>query len=89
MSYSLSKEYVWKEVGDQVVVLHIETGRYYSLNHPGSLIWKGLMEGLSLDRIIEQLRSIFDVDKPNAKKDSEEMIRDLLTKEAIINDQPL
>ncbi len=89
MSYSLSKEYVWKEVGDQVVVLHIETGRYYSLNHPGSLIWKGLIEGLSPDRIIERLCSVFDVDKPTAKKDTEEMIRDFLTKEAIINDQPL
>lgn len=86
MSYSLSKEYVWKEVGDQVVVLHIETGRYYSLNHPGSLIWKGLMEGLFPDQIVGQLCSAFDVDKPTAKKDTEEMIRDLLTKEAIIND---
>jgi hypothetical protein len=89
MSYSLSKEYVWKEVGDQVVVLHIETGRYYSLNHPGSLIWKGLMEGLSLDRIIERVCFVFDVDKPTAKKDTEEMIRDFLTKEVIINDQLL
>ena len=89
MSYSLSKEYVWKEVGGQVVVLHIETGRYYSLNNPGSLIWKGLMDGLSPDRIIERLCSVFDVDKSTANKDTEEMIRDLLTKEAIINDQPL
>jgi len=89
MSYSLAKEYVWKEIGDQVVVLHIETGRYYSLNHPGSLIWKGLIEGLSPDLIIERLCSVFDVDKPTAKKDTEEMIHDFLTKEAIINDQPL
>jgi len=88
MSLSLSKEYVWKEVGDQVVVLHIETGHYYSLNHSGSQIWKGLMEGLSPDQIAVNLCSIFNVDKPTAKKDTEEMIHSLLAKKAIVSDQP-
>lgn len=88
MSLSLSKEYVWKEVGDQVVVLHVDSGHYYSLNHSGSQIWKGLMDGLSPEQIAENLCSIFDVDKSTAKKDTEEMIHYLLAKKAIINNHP-
>jgi len=84
MSYSLSKEYVWKEVGKRVVVLHLDSGRYFSFNPSGSLIWKGLITGLSMEQIIGQLCAAFDVDKPTAKGDTEEMIRDLLAREAII-----
>lgn len=83
MSYSLSKEYVWKEVGDRVIVLHLDSGHYYSLNPSGSFIWKGLMEELSLDEIVEQLCSGFDVDKPTAERDTEEIISELLAKQAI------
>ena len=44
MTYELSQDYLWKEIGDQVVVLHFESGRYYSLNPSGSVIWRGLLE---------------------------------------------
>ena len=37
-----------------------------------------------MEQIIGQLCAAFDVDKPTAKGDTEEMIRDLLAREAII-----
>ncbi len=85
MHYSLSKEYVWKEVGERVVVLHLDTGRYFSLNQSGSLIWRALMDGLSVHGIVDQLIATFQVDEKTAKKDAEEMIQEFLTKGAIAN----
>lgn len=83
MTYSLSKEYVWKEVGDSVVVLHLDSGRYFSLNDSGSFIWKAIMDGLSLGGIVEKLTAEFNVDEASARKDTEAMIEQLATKGAI------
>jgi hypothetical protein len=55
MAYKLSKEYVWKEVGDKIVVLHLDTGHYYSLNTTGSFIWKSIMGGNSPQQIARGL----------------------------------
>lgn len=83
MAYSLSKEYVWKEVGDRVVVLHLDSGRYFSLNDSGSFIWRAVMDGLSLGGIVDKLTAAFDVDEASAMKDTEAMIEMLVTKGAI------
>ena len=84
MPYSLSEEYVWKEVGERVVILNLDSGRYYSLNSSGSLIWRGLLEGLSTEQIADQLCAAFRVDEHTAKEDTEKMIRELSKKKAIV-----
>lgn len=83
MGYALSEEYVWKEVGDRVVVLNLDSGRYYSLNSTGSLIWRALMEGLSIDQIGGRVCEMFDVDKKAAQNDAGEMIRQFLSRKMI------
>lgn len=85
MAYALSKEYVWKEVGDRVVVLHLDSGRYFSLNDSGSLIWRAIMDGLSLDGIVDKLMAAFDVDESSAMEDTKEIIEMLVTKGAILH----
>jgi len=84
MPYMLSKEYLWKEIGDQVVVLHFESGRYYSLNVSGSIIWKGLLESQSQDQIVDRLCSEFDVDQRTAGEDVEQTTCCFLDKKFIL-----
>ena len=84
MAYQLSKDYLWKEVGDQVVVLHFETGRYYSLNPSGSAIWRGLLDDQSSDQIVAALCNEFDVDMETASEDVQNMIALFLKKEFLI-----
>ena len=85
MPYSLTDEYLWKEVKGRVVILHFDSGRYYSLNSTGSLIWENLLDDLSLDEIADQVCSAFDVDRQVAKKDTEKIINDFLAKKIIKN----
>ena len=73
MAYELSKDYLWKEIGEQVVVLHFESGRYYSLNPSGSVIWRGLLANNTAEQIVGDLCDEFDVDKKNAKEDVQTM----------------
>jgi hypothetical protein len=84
MAYTLSKQYLWKEIGDQVVILHFESGRYFSLNASGSLIWKAALDNLSIEQIIEQLRTEFDVDQETARQDAEQMVRSFVEREFLI-----
>jgi len=86
MTYELSQDYLWKEIGDQVVVLHFESGRYYSLNPSGSVIWRGLLENQSADQIVEGLCSEFDVDEETALEDVIIMTRHFLEKKFLVVD---
>ena len=83
MSYALAEEYLWKEVKNQVVVLHFDSGKYYSLNNTGSMIWKGLMDNLPQNEIVDQVCLAYDVDRDTAKKDTQEMINHFLSKKFI------
>lgn len=83
MSYALAEEYLWKEVKDRVVILHFDSGKYYSLNTTSSLIWKGLLDNLSHDEIVDQVCLEFNINRQTAENDTEEMINDLLTKKII------
>ena len=46
----------------EVVLLHLESKMYYSLNPTGERIWQGLKEGLSLRDISQRLQEEFDVE---------------------------
>ncbi len=84
MTYTLSKQYVWKEIGDQVVILHFESGRYFSLNASGSIIWKAVLENLPHDKIIARLRAEFDVDTETAEKDTLQMIHSFVDRKFLV-----
>jgi hypothetical protein len=84
MAYTLSKQYLWKEVGDQVVILHFESGRYFSLNASGSLIWKAVLDNLPQERIVDRLCAEFAVDREIARQDTEHMVRSFIDRNFLI-----
>jgi hypothetical protein len=86
MGLKLSKEYLWKEIGDQVVVLHFESGRYFSLNASGSCIWKSLLENQTSDEIAAGLCAAFEVDEKTAREDLLVMTENFLQKKFLIAD---
>lgn len=86
MAYTMSKQYLWKEIGDQVVILHYDTGRYFSLNASGSVIWKAALENLSQEQIVQRLCDEFDVDRETAQQDIEETVRSFIDREFLIHE---
>lgn len=83
MAYALADEYLWKEVKDRVVVLHFDSGKYYSLNTTGSLIWRGLLDNLSQAEIVDQICLTFDIERQAAEKDTVQMISEFVEKKFI------
>ena len=84
MAYTLSKQYLWKEIGDQVVILHFESGRYFSLNTSGSVIWKAALENLPQEQMVQRLCDEFDVDRDTARQDIEETVSSFIDRNFLI-----
>ena len=50
-------------VGDEIIILNMETGDYLGLNTVGSAIWEHLQTPQSINSIIEKLMAEFEVDR--------------------------
>ena len=63
--------------GGEVVLLHLDSKTYYSLNLTGQRIWQGLKEGLSLREVSRRLQEEFDVDGESADRSVLDLVDDL------------
>jgi hypothetical protein len=66
----------------EVVLLHLDSKSYFSLNVTGERIWQGLKQGLSLREISQRLQAEFDVDEAGADSSVVELI-DALTQQKL------
>ena len=61
----------------EVVLLHLDSKTYFSLNITGERIWQGVKQGLSLREISQRLQEEFDVDAEKAESSVLELIQEL------------
>lgn len=72
--------------GGEVVLLHLESKMYYSLNPTGERIWQGLKEGLSLREISRRLQEEFDVDADEADRSVIDLVNELCEQKLALAD---
>jgi hypothetical protein len=48
------------------VLVDLNTKRYYQLNETATIVWQAVERGLSVDRIAEELESIYEVSREHA-----------------------
>jgi hypothetical protein len=54
MTFQRSPDLVTTSISDdELVLLHLQTHRYYSLNTTGRFIWAGLVEGKTPEQIVD------------------------------------
>ena len=70
----------------EVVLLHLESKTYYSLNPTGERIWQGLKEGLSFGEISRTLQEEFDVDPEVADKSVLDLVNELCEQKLALSD---
>ena len=61
----------------EVVLLHLESKTYYSLNQTGERVWQGLKDGLCLSEISCKLQEEFDVNSDQAAKSVLDLVNEL------------
>jgi hypothetical protein len=61
-----------------IVLLHLGTGQYYSLNQSGAWIWERIILGSTLSEIIQQLEAAYDVTAANAQASATALATELV-----------
>lgn len=65
----VSDEVVESTVGDEVILLHLGTGQYYTLDATGVVIWNCIKAGTLLDAIPALMAQEFDAEVSQIERD--------------------
>jgi len=68
---------VSREVGEETVILSLESGNYFGLNAVGGVIWKGLAAGQPREEILAAVMAEFDAPAEVVTADFDGLVRDL------------
>lgn len=74
--------------GEGAVLLHLENQIYFSLNETGTLIWKGMKQGLTLQEICHRLQKEFQVGEDQAEQSVLALTRDLAQQKLVQKEEP-
>jgi len=68
-----------RRFGDEVVLVDVRRGVYFSLNDVGSLVWNELAAGASIDGAIGAVVATFLVDETTAHADAYALVDELVS----------
>ena len=63
---------------DDLVVLHLGAGMYYSLDAVGTTIWETLAAGRTTEEAVTAVVAAYDVDESTARADTVRLVQELL-----------
>ncbi|MFC0626469.1 lasso peptide biosynthesis PqqD family chaperone [Kribbella deserti] len=59
MSYTLAPGMSWTDTGDGMVLLNEKSGQYLTLNRTGATVLQGILDGKTVDELIDSLRTSY------------------------------
>lgn len=68
-AYRLSPDVVSRELGDEIVLVHLGTNQIYRLNTTAARWWTLVQDGLDEQEVLVRLQQEFDVDAEEARRD--------------------
>lgn len=81
--YIQNKEVIQSKIGDEVVMLDVESGYYFGLNSVASVIWDLMKEKINLNSMVESLMQQYDIDKETCEADTLELLEKMIEKKII------
>lgn len=75
---------VANKVGDEYILLHLETGLYHGLDGVGTLIWEKLSAGEPLTAIKQSITAKYEVSDEVAERDLRALIEEMLDADIVI-----
>ena len=78
-----NKTIVQSKIGEEVVMLDMESGFYFGLNSVASVIWGLLADEIGFEKLIEQLMAQFEVERSICEAGTQELLDQMLEKNII------
>jgi len=69
--------------GHEGILVDLNTKQYYRLNETGSLVWRGLEKGNTLEEIIIELQNTYEVSEEHARASVERLLLNLETNKLV------
>jgi hypothetical protein len=63
LKYIQNAEIIQSKIGEEVVMLDMESGFYFGLNSVASIIWGMMESGISFEDLCDQLTEHFEVER--------------------------
>ena len=66
-----------RQLDDEVVILDVPSGRYFSLNAVGVVVWDRLADEATIDDLVDAVTAEFEVDPDTARSDIDGLVASL------------
>lgn len=73
----------WRVLEDKCILLHLDSGIYYTLNEVGKFLWESFDGKKELIEIQGEMVNRYDVDRETAKSDILEVVKDLVNEDLV------
>ena len=83
MHYQPDRDVIYQKLGDDILLLHLRTNRFYELNNTAARIWELITAGSDLEHTVGQLASEFNVE-PDVLMPAVESALSSMTKENLL-----
>jgi hypothetical protein len=77
MKYNRNNKSISGRLHDELVMMNIEQGKYFSLNPVATRIWDLLENPLSLEELVQPLLDEYDVDESQCREDVQNYLEEM------------
>ena len=77
MNYKVPKHILHSKLDEEIAILNLRNGEYYSLNDTGAFIWSMICAGDSFEEILNSLTSEYGNENNDIKSDLFDLIDEL------------
>jgi len=87
MTFRRSPDLVTTSISDdELVLLHLQTHQYYSLNTTGRFIWNELVNGRTADEVVDAVLDRWEGDRDEIRSYVRDLIEDLKNEQLVVPD---
>ena len=85
MNITTQREVIFTDFdGKEGILVDLNTKQYYRLNETGSLVWRGLEKGNTVEEIVTELQNSYEVSDEHARASVEKLVSNLETNKLVI-----
>ena len=71
------------ELDGKIVMMHIETGKYYNLDIVGTDIWQNIDSDITFENLIDKLIISYNIDREICERDTRDFLKELFKNKMI------
>lgn len=76
--FKTTENIAWRNVNDEIVILNLKSGEYFTLNDVGQVIWTAITDEKNVEEIKMKIIDEYDVSKEKATGDIMQFITGMI-----------